>query len=261
MNEKCLISFDLRADFGFFKKPDNNDGLLLSYNMLHKPALLGILGAIIGLGGYESKGVLPEYYQRLSSLPVGIAPLEGFHDKGNFERTVVKYTNTVGYANKDGNLLIEESMLVRPAYRCYLLLDVRIEEHGKLYEYLRNDQADYIPYLGKNEYQAYFGGTFREYIYEEFVPGRDFRIDSLFIKEGILKDEKIEATYSSSAENILNKNLFIHFERLPVGFNRKLMQYEMAEFVYSNWVWNAGAKISGLYLLKKEEEDVIVQLF
>ena len=111
MNNQRLISFDIQADFGFFKKPDYNDGVLLTYNMLHKPALLGILGAIIGLRGYRKKGEWPEYYQRLAALPVGIEPLEGRHEKGNFQKTIVKYTNTVGYANQDGNLLVEESML------------------------------------------------------------------------------------------------------------------------------------------------------
>ena len=115
MNNQRLISFDIQADFGFFKKPDYNDGVLLTYNMLHKPALLGILGAIIGLRGYRKKGEWPEYYQRLAALPVGIEPLEGRHEKGSFQKTIVKYTNTVGYANQDGNLLVEESMLIRPA--------------------------------------------------------------------------------------------------------------------------------------------------
>ena len=103
MNNQRLISFDIQADFGFFKKPDYNDGVLLTYNMLHKPALLGILGAIIGLRGYRKKGEWPEYYQRLAALPVGIEPLEGRHEKGNFQKTIVKYTNTVGYANQAGN--------------------------------------------------------------------------------------------------------------------------------------------------------------
>ena len=42
MNNQRLISFDIQADFGFFKKPDYNDGVLLTYNMLHKRALLCI---------------------------------------------------------------------------------------------------------------------------------------------------------------------------------------------------------------------------
>ena len=67
MSGQRLISFDLQADFGFFKKPDYNDGMLLTYNMLHKPALLGLLGAVIGLQGYRRKGELPEYYLSGSS--------------------------------------------------------------------------------------------------------------------------------------------------------------------------------------------------
>ena len=51
MNNQRLISFDIQADFGFFKKPDYNDGVLLTYNMLHKPALLGPPGGNRTFGG------------------------------------------------------------------------------------------------------------------------------------------------------------------------------------------------------------------
>ena len=47
-----LISVDFYADFGFLKKPDTNNPMYFSFNMLHKPALLGILGAIIGERGF-----------------------------------------------------------------------------------------------------------------------------------------------------------------------------------------------------------------
>lgn len=58
MNNQRLISFDIQADFGFFKKPDYNDGVLLTYNMLHKPALLGILGllSVCGVIGKKENG-------------------------------------------------------------------------------------------------------------------------------------------------------------------------------------------------------------
>ncbi len=49
-----LISFDLQGDFGFFRKPDVNDGIQLGYNLIHKPSVLGLLGAIIGLQGYAT---------------------------------------------------------------------------------------------------------------------------------------------------------------------------------------------------------------
>ena len=60
---KHIISFDLRADFACFKKPDINEGTILTFNSLHKPALLGVLGAIVGLKGYNKRGEFPEYYQ------------------------------------------------------------------------------------------------------------------------------------------------------------------------------------------------------
>ncbi|MDA3780258.1 MAG: hypothetical protein PF487_08610 [Bacteroidales bacterium] len=72
---KNLISFTIKAEKGFFKKPDINDGIYLTYNMLHKPAILGILGEIIGLEGYQKNGVLPKYYQELKDIPVGVKPL------------------------------------------------------------------------------------------------------------------------------------------------------------------------------------------
>ena len=60
-----LISFDLRGDFGMLKKPDTNEPVYLTFNMLHKPALLGILGAILGLKGFRKQKELPEYYEIL----------------------------------------------------------------------------------------------------------------------------------------------------------------------------------------------------
>ena len=238
MNNQRLISFDIQADFGFFMKPDYNDGVLLTYNMLHKPALLGILGAIIGLRGYRKKGEWPEYYQRLAALPVGIEPLEGRHEKGNFQKTIVKYTNTVGYANQDGNLLVEESMLIRPAYRCSLLLSEEHPDHRKLYEYIREGW---------------------EYAFKTFVPETDFRVSSLFIKEGVLKGQQVKASFSFSLKGIVNRGSFVYFERLPVGFHPVLMQYELADFAFTDWTLQAATQMVNLYQL--EEEGKIVQLF
>lgn len=261
MSNSRLISFDLQADFGFFKKPDYNDGVLLTYNMLHKPALLGLLGAVIGLKGYEKKGELPEYYQRLATLPVGIEPLEGKHDKGNFRKSAVKYTNTVGYANQDGNLLVEESMLIRPAYRCYLLLSEEEADHRKLYDYLRRGWAEYIPYLGKNEYSAWYGESFREYDFASFSPEADFRVSSLFIKEGTVRGEKADVHFSFSKLKMENVGSFVYFERLPVGFHPTLLQYELADFAFTDWVLQSTARISNLYRIENAGVEKVVQLF
>lgn len=118
---KKIISVDFKADFGFFRKPDANNTVNLSYNILHKPALLGILGAIVGLDGYKELGKMPDYYNVLKDVKVGIEPLE--HEKGIYQKTVIKYTNTVGYANNGSNYLTEEATLIKPTFRVYVLLN------------------------------------------------------------------------------------------------------------------------------------------
>ena len=264
MANQKLISFDLQADFAFFKKPDTNVGIVLSYNMLHKPALLGILGAIIGLDGYKTKGEIPEYYTKLKNIPIGIAPLDGFHEKGNFQKTSVKYTNTVGYANEDGNLLIEEIMLVKPAFRCYLLLDIITEREQKLYDYLKKGQAEYIPYLGKNEFQAWINdNSFIEYDFEGFLPTSDFLISSLFIKSGILKDQQVEVKITFRNKDIAHRPTFTYFERLPLEFeDGKIFQYKLADFALTDWLISADSIINHLYQIKQNnEKPQIIQLF
>src|SRR5690625_5128707 len=145
-----LISFDIESDFGFFRKPESNNTLNVSYNMIHRPAVLGILGAVIGLEGYKEKGEFPEYYKRLNHLKIGIAPLD--HEQGNYLKTPIKYSNTVGYANRGATFLTEELTLIAPKYRIYLLLTLDNDNEASLYNSLKNKKSEFIPYFGKNEF-------------------------------------------------------------------------------------------------------------
>lgn len=262
-----IISFDLKADFGFFKKPDVNDGLQLSYNMLHKPALLGILGAICGMKGYEEKERFPEYYERLAALQIGIQPLPGRHEKGNFSKTVVTYTNTVGYANKDGNLIVREHTLVRPGYRCYIGLDPEYsEDHSKLYEAILSGQTRYIPYLGKNEFHAWWEPEeVQEYAWKPFRPESDFRINSLFVKHYPLKDHRQPPDFDFTSMSAINVSSYAYFERLPLYFKEEpgFIQYELAEFAFTDWVLRSSSRIDNLFKLKSKDSSVpsIIQLF
>jgi CRISPR-associated protein Cas5h len=257
-----LISVDFHADFGFFRKPDTNDGINLSYNMLHKPALLGILGAIIGLEGYQVYGKWPEYYQKLKDLKVGIEPLN--HEKGNFQKTVIKYSNTVGYANKGTNYLTEEATIIAPSYRCYLLLENENNVHQKLYEYLKEGKAEYIPYFGKNEFTAWWEAKnhFKEYVFEMGVAQQSENLDirTLFIKgEKSITNQKAENDFVFSLDNLgSGLDNYFFFERLPAGFNEELKQYQLENFTYSTFPISRNAKLQNLCYLKKE--DFYVQL-
>ncbi len=284
-----LISFDLQADFGVFKKPDVNDGLQLTFNLLHKPALLGILGAIAGLEGYQQKGEFPAYYKAFRDLRVGIEPLEGWHDKGNFAKTVIKYTNTVGYANADGNLIITEQTLRRPAYRCYLLLNLDDEVHVRLHHSIQVGEAEYLPYFGKNECAAWWDAeSVQRYEFEPFMAAEDFRVSSVFVREESVRSQRAKPRVSFALRQVVNAGTFAYFERLPIDFfvgdpqeeekpdlfsvseSRetrkakllKFVQYELAEFAFTDWMMRKDSEVSGLFQAKLQNgTSKVVQLF
>jgi CRISPR-associated protein Cas5h len=286
---QTLISFDLKGDFGVFKKPDVNEGLQLTFNVLHKPALLGILGAIAGLEGYQRQGVFPEYYHKFKDLRVGIEPLAGWHDKGNFVKTVVKYTNTVGYANADGNLIVTEQTLRRPAYRVYLLLDLAVEEQARLNARIRAAEAEYLPYFGKNECAAWWEAeSVREYEFEPFVAVGDFRVSSVFVRDEPVRSQRVKPRVSFTLRQVINTASFAYFERLPIDFfvgdppeaekpdlfseadrqktgkakPLKFVQYELAEIAFTDWTLRQDSLVSDLYELKLQDDSPkIIQLF
>lgn len=253
-----LISFDIQADFAFFRKPETNNTINLSYNMIHRPAVLGILGAILGLDGYKEKGKLPEYYEALKEVKIGMEPLN--HDKGNYSKTNIKYSNTVGYANKGSNFLTEELTLIDPSYRIYLLLDESISSHAQIFESVKKGQTEYIPYLGKNEFTAWWSpNSVTEYMFERRkVTEESILIQSVFIKKSILKNDK-EEPYPDLLNFENEVNPFMYFERLPKDFDLNLMQYELSEFAYSNYRFKNAQHLENLYYL--EELSAYVQLF
>jgi CRISPR-associated protein Cas5h len=259
---KHIISFDLRADFACFKKPDINEGTILTFNSLHKPALLGVLGAVVGLKGYNKKGEFPEYYQAFKDLPIGIEPIEGFHEKGNFSKTNIKYTNTVGYANADGTLIITEQTLIKPAFRCYIMVDDEIEHQAILKERILKGESVYLPYLGKNEFSAWWDiETVKEYQFSTFSPKADFTIDSMFIREYPISQQKVKPKFSLSALKMQNMASFMYFERLPIGFDEKLFQYQLAEFAFTDWTLKQDSVFENLFAVQTSTENKIIQLF
>jgi len=266
---KKLISLDLYADMGFLKKPDINDKIYITYNMLHKPCILGILGAICGLEGFTKNNELPVYYQKLKHIPIGVKPIGDVCENGNFSKTVTTYTNTIGFANADGNLIVSEQTLIKPAYRIFLLLDLDNTDENMLYERICKQQAEYIPYLGKNDYSAWwykddvkdengdilFQGV-REYNFKEFEGGEEFKIETVFIKENPLVDNIVEHRTRLRRNLSFLNGKFMYFEKLPIGYNETLYQYDYADFAYTDWRLDKDSYLENLY----KADDLIVQL-
>lgn len=257
-SDQKLISFDLKAEMGFFKKPDINDGIYLTYTMLHKPALLGILGAVIGLKGYEDKGMLPDYYTQLEHLRIAIQPLGS--DKGNFQKETISYNNGTGFASTEagGNLIITEQVLLHPAFRCFLLLNLENETENKLYENLWSYQSEYVPYMGKNEFGAWWTNV-RDYSeVKPFSFDRDYCIASLFMKDEAVS--QYVARSLSLADMGRKEPVFLYFERLPICYDTELHQYKYGDFVYSNARFKADMKLEGTGEFYDIGNDTIIQL-
>ncbi len=255
---KKLISFIIKAEKGFLKKPDINEGIYLTYNMIHKPALLGILGAIIGLNGYKKNEELPEYYLKLKGIPVGVKPVGA--EKGNFQKTKITYNNTTGFASNEagGNLIVTEQTLIKPAYKIYLLLDMENDNEAKLYQNIKEQIAEYLPYLGKNDYSLWWDKEeVEEYNWLRLNDfSESFNIHSIFIKEESVRESKVDITenFDLFDSSILSgEKQFVSFERLPVDFNEKLFQYNYMDFAYSNLKFKASSKFSNIYKLNTGE--------
>lgn len=256
MTEK-LISFDLKSDFGFFKKPDINS-TYLTYNMLHKPALLGILGAIIGLKGFEQNKRLPDYYTLLKHLKIGIKPLGT--DNGNFLKCFIGYNNATGMASEEegGILQVKEQTLIHPAYRCFLLLNDGNETERILYDYLKSYRAEFLPYMGKNDFSAWWD-NFIEYIsFSRFSYDRNYRIDSIFRKSRVRVSDFIVSAGRGRGNRANSQSMYFYFEKLPVSFHEELFQYEYSDFVYSpNVTFDKETKFSDVDFYVVEENRVI----
>ena len=72
------LRFKLSGRTACFRRAEFNSYTYFTYNNIHKPALLGMLGAILGYGGYsqqKEEDTYPEYYQRLNEIKVSIVPV------------------------------------------------------------------------------------------------------------------------------------------------------------------------------------------
>ncbi len=189
------VSFELSGKTACFRKPDVNQFAYFTYNNIHKPALLGLFGAVLGLGGYnqlsaenirnrkEKKPLndgFPEFYEKLKELKISITPLA---PHGYFSKKIQAFNNSVGYASREmgGNLIVREQWLEKPKWQI-MILDNESDEYAKLKEYLLEGKCEFIPYLGKNDHPAKIDKAKEVKLDEVYLDEGNY-IDSLFIKQ------------------------------------------------------------------------------
>jgi len=233
------ITFKISGKTACFRKPDVNQYAYFTYNNIHKVALLGLLGAIIGLGGYaqlhdKNRGLkrgkigyddgYPEFYEKLQNLKVSIIPLS---PQGYFTKKIQVFNNSVGYASfeEGGNLIVREQWLENPAWQI-IVLDDGSEIYKTLKEYLINQKACFIPYLGKNDHPANIEDVKEIILSKELFKIEDeVYIDSLFPYEdnmslGWVRDD--------------NELEFIFQEFSPISLQKDWHFYEYKKLIFTN---------------------------
>jgi CRISPR-associated protein Cas5h len=238
---KNIVSFDLKGDFACFRKHDANDIIYTTYNFIHRPAVLGIIGAILGYKGYgQSERKEPEYYNKLKNLKIGISPkFENVPSK-----VILTFNNASGLASKEtgGVWQVSEQVMFDLKNKINYTIYIDLESIGKdisdkLLELLEKKYSNFPIYFGKNEFLAYYDNV--KY-YEKCIISPDelkenrVKINTI-IPISYLKDPfKIEVKLFDSTPV---DNVKIMFEILPVDFDNNFI------YVKEKFAWITKGKV------------------
>lgn len=257
-----ILKFKLSGKTAFFKKPEVNTYYYFTYGQIHKAAILGIFGAILGYAGYGNVWMdkvdrklfqpclcqgqeqmasglwhgnqngniffgkdreLPEYYRKLKNVKIGIVPC---NKNGYIPKKIQTFNNSVGYASREqgGNLVVKEQWLEAPEWDIYILIDN--EESEKLKHAIQKRSAIYLPYLGKNDHPADISEIsvcHGERI--EIEKNSPVEISSMFVKRYTVLDMDNED---------MEIQVFKYEESLPTGLEEESLLYQMEKLIYTN---------------------------
>lgn len=219
------LRFELKGKNAFFKNPEVNSYYYFTYGNIHKPALLGMFGAILGYKGYSEKYEnYPEYYQRLKDIEISVIPKA---EKGCFSKKIQFFNNTVGYASfeQGGNLIVKEEWIDQPFWIIYVKIEK--EESKKLASMIQEKKCVYLPYLGKNDHPANI--TNAEIVSMEKKDASDQRINCLVPVEEFVYDwDEMKYKYE---------------EYLPYALNQETNLYELKKFIFTDAVVEEGRNV------------------
>jgi len=231
-----------------FRKPDVNQFAYFSYNNIHKPALLGLFGAILGLGGYaqldsENRRIeqsnraikkkadkkllnsgYPEFYKRLKWLKVSITPLA---PHGYFSKKIQVFNNSVGYASREegGNLIVREQWLEEPKWQI-MVLDDGSKEYERLKEYLIDKKSVFVPYLGKNDHIANI-----DEVREIALDSRLYDIDGEYYIDSLFMMDRVSFGMHRESDNAP----FMFQEVSPMRLQEQYHFYEYEKLYFTNF--------------------------
>ena len=233
------LKFTLSGNSAFFKDNVINT-VYLTYGNIHRVALLGMFGAILGYGGYSKQNDMlnkkkkkmpdyPEFYEKLKDIKISIV---SNGKNGYFNKKLQTFNNSVGYASKEegGNLIVKQFWLENPSWDIYILLDC--DEAKKIADYIQNRKAIYLPYLGSNDHLANIMDV--EIIdIEEKMSSEDETIEILsMVKDSDISEKK--KNVFSMDKNSIRDDIYKYSEYLPVTLSKELNQYEKEKMTITN---------------------------
>ena len=223
------IKFDLTGEMACFRKPETNSSVYLTFSNIHKVALLGLLGSIIGLKGYNQtkEKEFPEFYRLLKDFKIAIET-----PKCNKLTQVNTFNNSTGIASQQdgGNQIVKENILLNPKWTIYIMENDTLE-YQKLKDYLQNKKCKFIPYLGRNDYFANIENVEILELEENFDTSctYDSLVNASF--DDIVKDNTNKLGLLSKANA---KNNFLHFEKLPIQLDKETFHYVYKDFLLTS---------------------------
>ena len=232
------LKFTLSGNSAFFKDNVINT-VYLTYGNIHRVALLGMFGAILGYGGYSKQNDMlkkknkkmpdyPEFYEKLKDIKISIV---SNGKNGYFNKKLQTFNNSVGYASKEegGNLIVKQFWLENPSWDIYILLDC--EETKKIADYIKNRKAVYLPYLGTNDHLANI--TDVEIINIEKKTSSDNETIEILsmVKASDISDKKKNAFI---IDDNMKKDIHKYSEYLPVALSKDLNQHEKEKMTITN---------------------------
>ena len=232
------LKFTLSGNSAFFKDNVINT-VYLTYGNIHRVALLGMFGAILGYGGYSKQNDMlkkknkkmpdyPEFYEKLKDIKISIVS----NGKNGYFNKKLQTFNNSGYASKEqgGNLIVKQFWLENPSWDIYILLDC--DEAKKIADYIQNRKAIYLPYLGSNDHLANIMDV--EIIdIEEKMSSEDETIEILsMIKDSDISEKK--KNVFSMDKNSARDDIYKYSEYLPVALSKDLNQHEKEKMTITN---------------------------
>ena len=197
MSSKSFLIFDISGEYGHFRK-FNTTTSPLTYGIPTPTAIMGVMGAILGVEREDSKGRIKKGQESLRKF-----------FSANRTAIAIQVLNPVKRVNVGFNLLdtgapqtffnvtnrtqIEYELLKNPRYRIYLWWDHA--EKDKLKERLQNKSYHFSPYIGLSQYTA--------------------DVNWVAEKEGRLVDQKDYLPFQTVI-NVSNVNQ----ENSPIDFNQ-----------------------------------------